>query len=171
MAKEGQRYRRISGPLRVERLPDRRRKLLRDFVAVVDDHETTVPKGFETDYSSIPWIGRLVVGWRATDEAGVIHDWLYYSGEVSRRVADELWRVVAESGEGGANRFQGWLAHRALRVGGGIAWRRHRKARPRPPRKLVEIEVHGKSWGSMGAAFDALQREVDAQRTDPEGEP
>lgn len=124
------RYRRISGPLQTERLPDGRRKLLRDFVYEVDGVRDTVPAGFVTDYSSVPWFGRFLMRWSKVDVAGVAHDWHYYSGKGTRREADRVWRVIAAHGEGAPGPVRARIGHVVLRVGGWYAWRKHRRARP-----------------------------------------
>ena len=121
----------LSGPLQTERLGDGRRKLLREFVISVDDHVFTIPsQGYTTDYSSIPWYGRFVVRWSKVDIAGVVHDYLYVNGGVTRSTADEVWRLVALAGEHHANRLQARICWLALRVGGCCAWRVYRELDP-----------------------------------------
>lgn len=124
------RYRRISGALQTERLPDGRRKLLRDFVYEIDGERRTVPAGFVTDYSSVPWFGRWLMRWSKVDEAGVVHDERYYSGKGTRREADRDWRIVATHGEGAPGPIRARIGHAVLRVGGWYHWRKHRKVRP-----------------------------------------
>ena len=49
----------------------------------------TAPKGFHTDFASVPRLP--IVFWLAGDtstQAAVIHDWLYTSKIVPRRIAD-----------------------------------------------------------------------------------
>jgi hypothetical protein len=108
-------------------MPDGRRRLLRDLTVEVDSEQFTVPAGTLTDFSSIPWFGRMLVDWSKVDIAGVVHDWLYQRGVTSRARADEIWRLLAVSGSHRANALQARVAWLALRVGGGLAWRRHRR--------------------------------------------
>jgi hypothetical protein len=124
----------VGGPLQTERMPDGRRRLLRDLVVEVDSERITVPQGAITDFSSIPWFGRMLVRWSKVDIAGVVHDWLYQRGTTSRERADEIWRLLAVSGQHRASAVQARIAWLALRVGGGPAWRRHRSrdAEPAP---------------------------------------
>ena len=117
----------VEGPLQTERRPDGRRRLLRDLVVEVEGERITVPAGTLTDFSSIPWLGRVLVRWSKVDIAGVVHDWLYQRGTTSRARADEIWRRLALSGEHRANPIQAWIAWLALRAAGGSAWRRHRR--------------------------------------------
>lgn len=117
----------MSGALQTERLPDGRRKLLREFVIKVNGRIYTIPfESFTTDYSSIPWFGRFLVRWSKVDIAGVVHDYLYWEGIETRKYSDEIWRLVALAGEHHANRVQARLCWLALRIAGGPVWRKYR---------------------------------------------
>ena len=116
----------VSGLLQTERQRDGRRLLLRDLVVDVDEQQITIPAGTLTDFSSIPWFGRILVRWSKVDIAGVVHDWLYQTAFTSRARADKIWRLVAIAGEHHANAFQAWVGWLALRVGGWLAWNRLR---------------------------------------------
>ena len=117
----------ICKPLQTERLANGRRRLLRDLVVEVDGEHHTVPAGTETDFSTIPWFGRMLVHWSKVDIAGVVHDWLYQTGDTSRRRADVVWRRVALAGDHHANAFQAWAGWAGLRIGGWYAWDRYRR--------------------------------------------
>jgi len=114
-------------PLQTERLANGRRRLLRDLIVEVQGERYTVPAGTETDFSTIPWFGRAFVHWSKVDVAGVVHDWLYQSGYISRRRADTVWRLVALAGVHHANQFQAWAGWAALRIGGWYAWDQYRR--------------------------------------------
>lgn len=123
----------LGKPLRTERRTDGSRALLRDLTARVETkekaYEITVPAGFVTDYSSIPPIGRWLIGWSKVDVAGVVHDYLYWHAEgsqrtVSRKCADEVWRHVAGAGKHAANFTQRWVGWVALRLFGWWPYRR-----------------------------------------------
>lgn len=111
-------------PLRTEKLPGGKRKLLREFEVTFEGEEITVPKGFVTDYSSIPWFGRWLVRWSTVDVAGVVHDYLYRE-QRERKEADRIWRKIAGSGSVYASFLQRWICWLALRVGGWVAYRRY----------------------------------------------
>jgi hypothetical protein len=115
------------GPLRTERLPDGRRRLLRDLVLEVEGLTHRIPAGTVTDYSS--WPALPGPRWSKIDLAGVLHDWLYQTGSFSRREADRLWRIVARAGESHATRLGAWTGWVGLRLFGGFAWRRHARTR------------------------------------------
>ena len=117
----------ISDPLRTERQPDGRRRLLRELVVEAENATYTIPGDTITDFSSIPWYGRILVRWSRVDIAGVVHDYLYVTQPISRAAADRGWRVVAQAGERHANSFQAWVGWLALRVGGRRAWNKYRR--------------------------------------------
>jgi len=56
-----------------------------------------IPEGFETDLASIPWPVCLIFRpdgpWA---RAAVLHDWLYSDVQVSRFLADAMFRVAME---------------------------------------------------------------------------
>lgn len=113
--------------LRTERQPNGTRRLLREMTVEVNSRTIVVPKDMVTDYSSIPWYGRWIVNWSKVDIAGVIHDRLYESGELSRAEADEIWYLIATSGEHRAGPVQAGICWIALRIGGWRAWDRCRE--------------------------------------------
>ncbi len=122
----------ISRALQTERLENGHRKLLRTLCVKIDTKYITIPKGTSTDFSSIPWYGRIVVHWSKVDIAGVVHDWLYAEGKlakkpISRAKADEIWRQVALAGKHHASFFQAWVCWFFLRIGGWIAWHKYRQ--------------------------------------------
>ncbi len=120
--------------LRTERLADGRRRLLRDLTVEIEAEPGSgvgirVASGFETDFSSIPTPLQCVVRWSRVDIAGVVHDWLYAKGKVTRARADDIWRALARSGRHRAGAWQARLCWLGLRLFGGHAWRRHTRAR------------------------------------------
>ena len=126
----------VPGPLRVERLPNGRRKLLRPLTVDVSPTANgrvikTVPKGFCTDYSSLPWGLRWLVNWDRVDIAGVVHDHLYRTAGSftwrSRWEADLVWVRLARTGGHRANWLQAALGFAGLYLG--ACW--VRPARPK----------------------------------------
>ena len=116
-------------PLSTTRLSDGHRQLNRDYQLEIDDIRYRLKKGFVTDFSSYPWYARLIVRFSKVDIAGVIHDWLYCRGEMSRAEADEIWRQVAMAGTSHANPIQAWLSLLGLRIGGWVSWNKYRSGR------------------------------------------
>ena len=122
----------VSGALQTERLDNGHRKLLRVLIVKINNQYITIPKNTITDYSSIPWFGRMLVRWSKVDIAGVVHDWLYAEGKlenesISRAKADEIWRQVALAGDHHANLFQAWICWFFLQIGGWLAWNKCRQ--------------------------------------------
>jgi hypothetical protein len=87
------------------------------YYSSVADRLIVVPKGFQTDLASTPRLPviYLLAGNVAT-KAAVVHDWLYSSGEVSRKVADAVLREASEAS--GVSWFQRWMMWAGVRIGG-----------------------------------------------------
>ena len=120
------------GPLQAERLPSGERKLLRNLkVKLNDGTAITVPRGFVTDFSSIPWLARPFLRWSKVDIAGVVHDFLYWCPQkgIDRKRADAIWREIAGSGQHCAIWIQRWGGYVGLVLFGGKAWRKAKIAR------------------------------------------
>lgn len=86
----------------------------------------TVPVGFYTDFASIPRLGIVyaMLGDRAHEPA-VVHDWLYYVGITSRKIADNiLMEAMIILGLPFWQRYPIWWG---VRLGGWKAWNDHRK--------------------------------------------
>ena len=75
-----------------------------------------------TDFSSIPTLFQWVVHWSKVDVAGVVHDYLYDRGTLSRWQADRVWFEVARSGDHRANCVQASACWLALRLFGWCVW-------------------------------------------------
>ena len=86
----------------------------------------TIPGGFVFDGASVPrclwWflspVGLLLI-------PGILHDYRYMCGDLNRSGYDELfrWDIKVVTG----TTVIPWIAYFAVRLGGGRAWRRHRK--------------------------------------------
>lgn len=83
--------------------------------------EIIVPAGFATDFASVPdRLRSFVAPWDETARPALLHDWLYYSHERSRKVADRLFREGLE--EEGVGWWSRWAMWAAVRVGGRAAY-------------------------------------------------
>lgn len=114
--------------LQIELLPDgRSAKLLTPYrVRTEDGVSVDVPAGFVTDFASVPrFFWRVLPPWGKYSPAAVVHDYLYYSGQVSREDADRTFaRLMQSLG------VPGWkitIMYYAVRWFGWMAWNRHRK--------------------------------------------
>ena len=116
----------------------RRWLIAETFVYKFKGEEYIIPKGFEFDGASVPkflasWlspVGVLLMG-------GLIHDFAYkYQtllrrdgttiGEMTQRQADVAFRDINIEQNG--FHLLNYLAYWALRIGGFVAWNKHRKA-------------------------------------------
>ena len=109
--------------LKTEQTDRRTYKLLDDLVLADEDERTIiVPAGFITDFASIKVLHNaflfvlfaLVSGYG--NYAATVHDWLYFSGQVSRKDADAvLYRALRAEG---IARWRAWLFWAGVRIGG-----------------------------------------------------
>ncbi|MFC1942126.1 DUF1353 domain-containing protein [Chloroflexota bacterium] len=81
-----------------------------------------VPPKFMTDYASVPPVFRsLIAKWGKHGNATIIHDYLYWTQERSRKDADKIFRngmVVFK-----VNSLKVFLIFWSVRLGGYFAWR------------------------------------------------
>ena len=89
-----------------------------------------VPRGFVTDFASVPRGLRSILGPTGPyGMAAVIHDWLYWRQDCSRAQADRIFdRAMRESR---VSRYVRAALYLAVRVKGGPAWDLNRRDRER----------------------------------------
>lgn len=81
---------------------------------------------WETDLASVP---RMLLVWLLVGgdapASGVVHDWLYRTGFLTRRYADQIFYdlIIRE----GYSAFKAWLMWSGVRAGGWVTWRKYRK--------------------------------------------
>lgn len=85
-----------------------------------------VPKGFVTDYASIPRLFSRILPQRGPyNRAALAHDWLYWSGILTKSEADHvLYDLADRFGVGFLDRQ---LLLRGVQLGGWVAWRMYRR--------------------------------------------
>jgi hypothetical protein len=85
-----------------------------------------IPTGFMTDFSSVPRLFRWLIDpiGQPHQVAGVVHDFLYSSGAITRKRADAAFLAAAVAA--GSPYWRAALMHRAIRLGGWFAWRSNR---------------------------------------------
>lgn len=119
-------------------------ELLNIFAYKSDVADTTfvVPKGFITDFASVP---RVPVAFWLTGETAqkpaVIHDWLYTSHEVARSVADAVFREACLLT--GMPAWRAWMMWLGVRAGGKAWDESGQRQTPHVVEELVEAEVDG----------------------------
>lgn len=85
-----------------------------------------VPKGFVTDFASIPRLAQVIIPKDVGRRAAVLHDWLYATngcrGFFTRRKADAIFNeAMAVLNVPGFVRWPMWAA---VRIGGWLPWMR-----------------------------------------------
>lgn len=89
----------------------------------------TVPKGFVTDFASIPqplWSFGLSPYGRYS-KAAIVHDYLYWKQDCTREQADNLLLIAMK--ESGVSKSQENEIYLGVRTGGAAAWESNRKDR------------------------------------------
>jgi len=117
----------FTSPLIVSPMPDGRTwKLFKAFKYHVGNRYSkniiSVPAGFVTDFASIPWFFWAVLPyWGRYGKASVIHDWLYQTHQVSRRMADLIfYEAMLVSG---TQKWKAKIMHLAVRIFSGFTWK------------------------------------------------
>lgn len=113
---------RFTTTLKTEQIGKWTHVLLAELVLADDDEQViTVPGGFSTDFASIKVFHNaflfvlfaLVSGYG--NYAATVHDWLYTTGQMSRKRADAvLYRALRAEG---VARWRAWLFWAGVRIG------------------------------------------------------
>jgi hypothetical protein len=114
---------RFTTTLKTEQIGKWTHVLLADLVLADEEEQViTVPTGFRTDFASIKVLHNaflfvlfaLVSGYG--NYAATVHDWLYTTGQISRKRADAvLYRALRAEG---VARWRAWLFWAGVRIGG-----------------------------------------------------
>jgi hypothetical protein len=90
-----------------------------------------VPRGFVTDFASIPQPVQVLRGVRPTTErygvAAVVHDYLYWRQDCTREQSDRIMALAMK--EAGVSMLERTLIYEAVRQFGQSAWDGNRRAR------------------------------------------
>jgi hypothetical protein len=90
-----------------------------------------VPRGFVTDFASIPQVVQVLRGVRPTTErygvAAVVHDYLYWRQDCTREQSDRIMAIAMK--EAGVSMLERTLIYEAVRQFGQTAWDGNRSAR------------------------------------------
>ena len=102
------------------------------------NEKIVVPKGFVTDYASIPPAIGIIVGLRKNgkyDRAAVIHDFLYWSQGCTRAQSDRLLVIaMKESAVAGLDSFK---IFQGVDKGGKHAWEQNERERAAGKPKVI----------------------------------
>ncbi len=100
-------------------------ELVGDYVYQIGEYSIRVPKGFVTDYASIPRIFRpIVLPYGKHSGASVVHDYLYSKGcdlDIERKKADKIFFEILK--EEGVNPILARLMYVAVRIFGKIRYK------------------------------------------------
>jgi len=120
----------FSGPLRVNHIPESPFWEIAYPLSYTSDllaDKITVPKGFITDFASVPRLPFVYLMFGGTSHrASVIHDALYRKDidvpEVDQKTADAIFLEAMETNDDGwISRWGKWLG---VRVGGCTSWKK-----------------------------------------------
>lgn len=96
-----------------------------------------VPKGFITDFASVP---RLPLAYLLFGNKGhfsaIVHDWLYSTQMFERRVCDQVFKEALEAE--GLNKFEIWMMFAGVRIGGWVGWGAENRPQPRAVQETLD---------------------------------
>jgi hypothetical protein len=106
-----------------------------------------VPRGFVTDLASVPrifWSILTPTGRYAY--AAVVHDYLYWTQERSRKEADEIFRIAMEDAKTPTATVL--TLYNAVRAAGGVAWDANKNTKGRGEQRIIQCapKDHLVSW-------------------------
>ena len=104
------------------------------------DASITVPRGFVTDFASIPqafWSADLSPNGRYS-KAAIVHDYLYWAQPCSREQADNLLDIAMQ--ESNVGYFQRTTIYWGVRAGGDGAWQANATQRAQGLPRIVPAE-------------------------------
>ena len=116
----------FTSELWVTPLNERKWKLLRPFTYHVGSRNSRqvikVPKGFVTDYASVPWIfWQFLPAWGRYGKGAVVHDYLYQHHLYSRAMSDLIFKETMIAG--GTSKWKANLMYWGVRLFGGLAFK------------------------------------------------
>lgn len=94
-----------------------------NFTVDILENRVMVPAGFVTDFcSSIPMVWSVIPKWDKYGKATVIHDYLYFTKEVSRKRADEIfYEAMLVSG---VKKWKAKIMYQAVRLFGRSSYKK-----------------------------------------------
>jgi len=100
--------------------------------------KVAVPKGFVTDFASIPRIFWSVLPKDGTyTYAAVIHDYLYWNQSATREIADQVFYECMLDFR--VNSSQREAIYFAVRLGGGGVWDQNRKLQDSGEKRVIKV--------------------------------
>lgn len=112
-------------------------KLIQSLAFMWKNRPYIIPKGFETDYASVPRLFWRTFPPHLWPYASCLHDWLYASEQFERAECDLIFHEALI--ECGASKTRAWLMYQAVRRFGWITWLRHDKGDVNDWRELAGL--------------------------------
>ena len=108
----------VTNPV-VEVINDQWNVLRSDFIVKYYDYTLIVPKGFSTDFASVPRIPiAFTLFANKAKKSAVLHDWLYTTKPFSREECDKAFLCAMEAE--GLNWVTRQAMYRGVRLGGAL---------------------------------------------------
>ena len=117
----------------------------------------TVPKGFVTDLASIPPIFFSILRPDGIyTHPAIVHDYQYWTQDVSRKEADEIFRLGMKEFETGTIKTIG--IYNAVRIGGAKAWESNAKQKAAGEKRILkrfpeDPKITWKEWKENPEVF------------------
>lgn len=127
----------------VSPLPDGKKWVLRDEFSYDIGYKgsgntITVPKGFVTDFASVPRVfWNIYPRWGKYGNAAVIHDYLYWEQIFSRKKSDDIFLEGMEVL--GVSYFDRKIIYNIVRLFSWISWKNNRKYREEGKSKIIDL--------------------------------
>lgn len=127
---------RLSGLLHTKQLESSDFQLQEELAYLINGVLVRAKKLSVTDFSSFPWLSRLIIRFSKVACAGAIHDSIFKTGlrdpddptsKCSLKEANVIWKIIAEHGEKKANPVQAGASWIGLTLGGWRSWLKYRK--------------------------------------------
>ena len=104
-----------------------------------------IPRGFETDFASVPRIFTNILGrWGRYGRAAIVHDWLYWTQRTSRKEADDT--LLEAMCVLGVAKWQRQAIYWAVRLFGWIAWKDNARLASEGYSRMHVYGARGKCW-------------------------
>jgi hypothetical protein len=109
-------------------LDKKRVELVQSFTVKTPWGIVSVYPGFVYDGASMPRLAQLALGMTRFGArvrgAAIVHDYLYRYQEMTRKESDKVYAWILT--QNGVTRAKAWASYRALRMFGGLAWRKNK---------------------------------------------
>ena len=128
-----------------------------------------VPRGFVTDFASIPrpfW--SILPTWGQYGPASIVHDYLYWDQRCTREQADAIMLLAMEDSR--VSRLRRTLIYWALRMGGACAWRSNARLRAAHKERTIPSE-YAPPENTPDLTWKVLQDRIKASGHTPDPRP